>query len=412
MLAQLRTRFENSILGPAPSPTLDTLLSKCAEEGNVRILLAMKNAHPNAAGLVQGLIDAGHQVDLVVSVPSSQKSLQHVTGLEPVVAPYSRLSQLIWRKTPKRLQVLGAPRVTDIIRILRRTAPEVVAVKDLRTMIIMLIALARIRRVTAVFLWDKPRYAAKWRMRSALAPIFLPRRKIHMGFFGEVGRPVPLGGALGTSTLLPYPPPVVNAIAKRDVHRSRVRIVAIGSLDNRVKRMVWVSQAIQQKGLGKQVEITFVGLGDERSTAYGEIRAFEAAHGLPPARILLDVPHPELLRMLPNFDILAHPSLKEMFGAVISEAMAAGLAVLCSDRCGAKVCFENEKSGLLFASGSKEDFADKLYRLVTESALRESIGAAASLRAAEDLSPAAWAVAFERIVASGPESADGEYPQS
>lgn len=366
----------------------------------MRVLMTMKRAHSNMAGMVQGLVDAGHELHLVTSAVGGTKSVAAMPGVDSTTIPYSRTSRRLWGAQPKRLHILGSPRPAELIRTYRRIAPDVVVAKDLRTMSLMLLAIARLSRTAGVLMWNKPRFARKWPIRSLLAPIFLPRRKIHMGFYGEVGEPLPLGGALGATTLLPYPI-VLSEIPDESAaaaDSSPVRVVAIGALTNSVKRMVWVSQSIHRLGLQDHVEITYIGLGDEGSPAYQEIRAFEADTGLPPAQFLLNLPHSEVLERLSEYDILAHPSVKENFGAVITEAMAAGLAVLCSDRCGAKVCFEPESSGLVFDSDSQDDFAAQLGRLVDDVELRESMGKAARRRAEATLSPDRWVEAFERIV--------------
>jgi glycosyltransferase involved in cell wall biosynthesis len=369
-------------------------------EAGLRILISMKHAHSNSAGLVQGLTDAGHEVHLVTSKISA-KSVSSVTGVEPTVLPYSRLSLRMWGKGSKRLHVFGAPRVIELVRTYRRISPHVVLAKDLRTMSLALLMLARVTRATGVLMWNKPRFAPKWPIRAAIAPLFLPRRKIHMGFYGDLGRPLPLGGALGTSTLLPYPAVVMSAMENGHTGaRSAIQVAVIGSFANTIKRMTWVSQAFHRMGLHRHADITYIGHGDEDSITYREIREYESTHGLTPSRILLNIPHSELLQTLPKFDVLAHPSARENFGAVITEAMAAGLAVICSDRCGAKVCFEDGKSGLVFTSRSQEDFDAKLSRLVTEPGLARTMGAAAQARANAVLTPSAWTEGFERILAS------------
>ena len=366
----------------------------------MRVLMTMKRPHSNMAGMLQGLVEAGHEIHLVTSAIGGTKSVAAMPGVESTTIPYSRTSRRLWGAQPKRLHVLGSPRPAELIRTYRRISPDVVVAKDLRTMSLMLLAIARLSRAVGVLMWNKPRFARKWPIRSLLAPIFLPRRKVHMGFYGQVGEPLPLGGALGASTLLPYPMlfPETPDESAATTDSSPVRVVVIGALTNSVKRMVWVSEAIHRLGLQDRVEITYIGLGDEGSPAYREIRAFEADAGLPPARILLNLPHSEVRERLVDYDILAHPSAKENFGAVITEAMAAGLAVLCSDRCGAKVCFEPERSGLVFDSDAQDDFTAQLGRLVDDAELRGSMKAAARRRAEETLSPARWVEAFERIV--------------
>lgn len=371
----------------------------------MRIIFNQKNDHANSAGMIKAMKDAGHEVCVLVSHRAGTKSAETTTGVPAVVLPYGRLSLRIWGARKKRLDILGFPDLAQLQRVMRRFSPELVLVKDLRTVSFCVLVLARLRGARVAFMWNKPRFARKWPVRSQLAAALLPRAKIHMGYYGTVGERTHLGGLLGSSTLLPYPiPRSANprlTLPDRADDRGRaprpVEIVAVGSLTNAVKRLAWVTQAIQRCGLGGRVNLTYIGLGSAESPAHIEIREFERIHGMQEATFLFNLPHDEVLSRLHQFDVLAHPAHKENFGAVITEAMAAGLAVLCSNRCGAKVCLEHGRSGLVFAAESQEDFDAKLRILVEDSVLRESLGAAARATAETTLAPEAWMRSVERL---------------
>jgi glycosyltransferase involved in cell wall biosynthesis len=367
----------------------------------VRIAFVQKNFHPNNVGIIAGLHDRGHDVVPIVQYPGGAKSASATLALDPVVVPYQPSSLRRYRADRKRLDRRGLPHVRQLFRELRAFRPDVVLVKEVRGVSLIAVQIARLLGAKTVLLWDKPLTARKRPLLAVLGPLLLPRRKIHTAYFGDLGARVPMGGLIGPSLLLSFPvlpgPPIEPGWQEED---AKVRIVSIGSLTNRVKRFDWVVDAIGVSGLADRVDVTFIGLGNEQSAAVRAIREREQAHGLRPSTILYDVPHPEVLRLLPTFDVLAHPALRGMADVVIAEAMTNGVVPLCSERCGTHVCFVDGVSGRLFRSDSFEEFAERLTELVTNGTLRRSMAREAHVRAHEHLSPSAWALQFERLVAT------------
>lgn len=374
----------------------------------MRIALVQKSLHPNNAGIIAGLRDRGHDLHLVLHVPPGTRSAVLPPDLAPVVVPYRTTSVRRHAGQPKRLSRLGVPELGPLRDTLREFRPDVVIAKGDNRAVQATVQVARLLRATPVMIWDKPRTARKARALSVLGPLVLPRRKIHMGYFGEIGSTVRLGGLLGRSLLSTYP--VETAEQGLDHLRSGaeerpdgpVRLVAIGSLDNRVKRLDWIIDAIADGGIADRVEVTFIGIGSESSHYYRAIRERETARGVQPSTFLLNLSHDEVLERLPSFDILVHPSLKGLADAVIGEAMARGVAPICSERVGTRICFEDGVSGLVFRSDSHEDFTARLVELVNDDERRSRMRRAALERAERLLTPEAWAIRFEELVAQWP----------
>jgi glycosyltransferase involved in cell wall biosynthesis len=80
-------------------------------------------------------------------------------------------------------------------------------------------------------------------------------------------------------------------------------------------------------------------------------------------------------------DVFALPSLKEPYGTVYGEAMAAGLPVVGWRAGNLPYLAEHEKEGLLPRPGDLEELVRSLLRLATEPALRERMGEAGRRRA-------------------------------
>ena len=364
----------------------------------MRIMFVQKNFHPNSVGQFEGLVARGHEVRAIMQYVDGTKSGTSSSALRPEKLDYGPISRQVWRRNRKRLDMRGFPRFWQLYRSLRRERPDVVVVKEVRAVSIVALLIALLLGSRTVLSWEKPKRANKsWRLAVG-GGLLLPRRKFHMGHFGDVGNDVRLGGFVGHSRLLPYPVQPNPFGVRRTEDAERVKIVSVGSLDNRRKRMSWLTEAVASAGLTEDVEITYIGLGTETSHFFKEIRALEQKHGVAPATILLNLPHSEVMKRLPTFDLFVLPARNEPFGAVVPEAMAAGLPVICSSTCGSRVCFEDETSGLIFQSESFEDFTKAVKRLVQGRELRRAMAAAAFDRVENVLNPDRWAQMFEDLV--------------
>lgn len=369
----------------------------------MRVAFVQKNFHPNSVGLIRGLQERGHTVLNVIQyyrLPPDQNEVD-VTS---VVIPYGRVSRAIHaRSSKKRLDRRAFPRLLVLSRELRRFRPDVIIVKEARAAALIAGFVGRFLGAKVVLMCDKPRPFRKIPWLATVGRLFLPRIKFHMGHAGRIGEDLPLGPA-GVSRLLPYPvttgqDPTTRVAAMLADRNRPIRIVSIGSLDNPRKQKWMVVEAIAAAGLHRSVEVTFMGLGSETSRGYLAIRDAEARLGLPASTILLNLPHTQVLDQLSSFDLSVLPAKKELFGAVIPEAMANGVPTICSDTCGSRICFEDGISGLVFATDSVEDLASKIALLVRDRALLGRVTLAAYEAARSRLDPSAWGAAFEQLLA-------------
>jgi glycosyltransferase involved in cell wall biosynthesis len=76
-----------------------------------------------------------------------------------------------------------------------------------------------------------------------------------------------------------------------------------------------------------------------------------------------------------------HPALQEQWGLVVNEAMAAGLPVLVSDRCGCVPdLIDPGRTGLLFDPADIPELAQLMMRVSSDNFDRQAMGAAAQAR--------------------------------
>ena len=93
----------------------------------------------------------------------------------------------------------------------------------------------------------------------------------------------------------------------------------------------------------------------------------QMAEGLDTVRFLGFRNQQELPLLYAMADLLVLPSVREPWGLVINEAMAAGCAILASDRVGAaKDLVREGVNGAVFRAGSVPDLAERLERLLME----------------------------------------------
>jgi glycosyltransferase involved in cell wall biosynthesis len=79
--------------------------------------------------------------------------------------------------------------------------------------------------------------------------------------------------------------------------------------------------------------------------------------------------------------VLINPSLLEMFGGTVTEAMACGTAVVAARVGGMKETVVDGQTGVLVEPGAPDQLADAISRLLHDDALRRSMGREACVRA-------------------------------
>jgi glycosyltransferase involved in cell wall biosynthesis len=89
-------------------------------------------------------------------------------------------------------------------------------------------------------------------------------------------------------------------------------------------------------------------------------------------------------RYLAAADLLCLPSYREGFGTVVIEAAAVGVPALASRIYGVVDAVVDGKTGCLFQAGRVEELREKLAHLLTDSALRARLGAAARVRVCQE----------------------------
>ena len=108
--------------------------------------------------------------------------------------------------------------------------------------------------------------------------------------------------------------------------------------------------------------------------------------------LLGHISHAQLDNELARASVMLLPSRQENAPMAISEAMAAGVAVVAADRCGMPFMVTQGETGLLVNPESTADIADALVRLTGDPELCNSMGAAARQAAMHRFHPDSVAI--------------------
>jgi glycosyltransferase involved in cell wall biosynthesis len=119
-------------------------------------------------------------------------------------------------------------------------------------------------------------------------------------------------------------------------------------------------------------------------------------HALQQRVVLLGRLSPDDLRKeLSEASVLVLPSFQENAPMAIAEAMAAGLPVISSDRCGMRYMVEEGRTGFLVEPQDDSALASRLEQLLRDTRLRQGMGVAARAAAESTYKPSA---VVERIL--------------
>jgi starch synthase len=170
--------------------------------------------------------------------------------------------------------------------------------------------------------------------------------------------------------VIPYgAPPSISA--NIETHSGPLRVLFVGSLGQR-KGLSYLLQAVEL--LGPKVELTLLGK--------------KVAEGCPPLeegirkhRWIPSLPHPDLLRIMRQHDVLVLPSLFEGFGLVILEAMAQRLPVITTAHTAGPDVISEGVDGFVVPIRSAEAIAAKLDQLASSPNLLQEMKQAAQDKA-------------------------------
>lgn len=363
----------------------------------MRVLIVQKRFHPNSIGLVKALKAHGHEVRMIVYVKSSGNLTEDHTVIDPVHVPYYKFFLWFWKQIPGRgRHKFSVPRLGQILQELRDFRPDLVILKTYRVPSLITGAMAGLLGFKKVLLTNiSPLNEASWKNNLLKA----------LGFKHRICTTVETPDALENgwvrgARFLPYPIGVSCESNGRKSKNESIKLLCVGSLESLGKRPWWVVEAVHRADLGKIVEMTFAGLGTPESEGARRIFALADAYELQDrVRIIYNTPHEKMNSVYSQHDLLVHPSRRETFCAVILEAMACGLPVICGDKVGAKACFVHGEEGMVFPARSVDAMASCLKQMCRDPENISLMGRKAKQKVENEYSGSAFVKHLESLIA-------------
>lgn len=207
-------------------------------------------------------------------------------------------------------------------------------------------------------------------------------------------RCVPVGVGLDTEKFdveNQIEPKTQALLKKMQGHKNIVYVGAISKRKN-VRVVAKAFDFIKEKG---DLETQLVVIGKDENGCWKEC---EEQFGDKARNNVIRVPYiknAQLKYIYPITDVFVLPSIQEIFGMVLLEAMYFGAPTISSGSAGARTLIENGKSGYIIENFDPENWALKITELLKNEHLRSKIGKAASERIQEQFM---WSCIVEKMI--------------
>ena len=153
----------------------------------------------------------------------------------------------------------------------------------------------------------------------------------------------------------------------------RPRFLFVGSIDPRKgwRALLEATRHLVKRGMD-QFSVLFVGAGIEEP----ELRA-QIANGLDHvAHYIGPIPYHCMASVYRDTDVFVFPTMDDVWGLVLVEAMTFGKPIICSKFAGAREMVAHGKNGFIADPQASDSFADYMARFIDNPSLMPNFGAA------------------------------------
>ena len=140
---------------------------------------------------------------------------------------------------------------------------------------------------------------------------------------------------------------------RNNINKGGVNFCFVGSLSWWKSPQSIVKAAIKIK---RNINISFIGSGNEEDKIQHLIKDNKYINSI----FYGFQDNTKVQEILAKQDVLILPSIYDGWGAVVNEALNAGLYVICSDKCGAKELISNPKLGYVFKSNNITELSESM----------------------------------------------------
>ena len=339
----------------------------------MRFLFVAPRYHTNQHFIMKALLDNGHAVKFVALYRGFS---EEYSILDPIVVGFSYFSKAIdklWNKNNDLIfrAKYGLPKISQLLGIMRAFDPDVVVIRSPRYLVSWLFIL-----ISKIFGKRFVMYTQGPKFRISVSPSISIMRWLLLDVLNGLWITPVEGdkkcGPLATHRSLYYLPFVYDD-ADLNIKRSyfqggKVRILSVGKYVPRKNHILLLEAIRKLRNLGP-IELTLIGecTTDEHRRQLCKIREVIVSKGLSDVvNVKCNLPVFDVQAEYLKHDIFVLPSSNEPAAYSILEAMAHGLAVVCSNSNGTKEYIRYGRTGYVFKSDCISDFRDKLYILLSD----------------------------------------------
>ncbi len=134
--------------------------------------------------------------------------------------------------------------------------------------------------------------------------------------------------------------------------RSKTNVLFVGQINKRKNVLSLIDNC--QDILSEENQLCIIGNGP----LLEELR--EIVKGNSKILHIDNIPNSKVIELMQEYDLLVLPSLFDGWGAVVNEALQAGMQVIASENCGANVLLDGKKRGEVFYFGKNGNFREVL----------------------------------------------------
>ena len=178
---------------------------------------------------------------------------------------------------------------------------------------------------------------------------------------------------------------IENAIAEKyfdlDHQEEPGRIFYAGWINPRKNLATLVRAVAALKSRGIKVKLYAAGEASDAEYHQLVLKTIEELDVADEVVMLGRVGQDEIMGQLTKASVFVLPSLQENAPMAIAEAMATGVPVISSNVCGMPYMIDEGRTGYLVEPNDHLGYADRIEKLITDDALRQSVSTAAKAEA-------------------------------
>ena len=342
---------------------------------DMRLLFIAPRYHTNQHFIMKSLVDNGHVVKFLAVYRGMSEDY---TILRPTIVCFTSLFMQIAKIFNKNSDPLfkakyGFPNITKLFKIVHSFNPDVVIIRSPKSLLSWIsIFLCKLTGKKIIMYSQGPKY------RSKISKLIIFVRWFLLDLLNCVWI-TPVEGEKTKSPQIThrslYYLPFIYEVEDYNLKRSyfekgRVRLLCVGKYVYR-KNHILLLEAIHPLINTMPLEITLVGecSTDEHRRELLKIHELIGSKGLSDiVTVKCNLTFCGVQSEYPKHDIFVLPSSNEPAAYSVLEAMAHGLAVVCSDSNGTKEYIKYGHTGYVFKSDCVTDLRNKLYILLSDRA--------------------------------------------